>query len=468
LSEEFKIKFLFIYPPSRRLKLSPKKSIKDFARAPPLGILYLGKILEKNGYDVEVLDLNGRNIPGEQLKGYVGSADAVGMTLYSGESLDISTEICKKIKDYDSDIPLIIGGPHCCYYPEKAIYSHSADICVIREGENIIKPVMEALRGKRKLSSIPGIYYRTKSGIKNTKPADQIHDLDSIPFPSRHLVKDYDYGYISGIKFSKGKTTSILTSRGCAYSCRFCGLHYVAPGYRRRSIDNITEEIDEIISQGYETLMFVDDNFLQHKKEVIKIMDYIIETDSNLRLWIENARVDSVDRELYKKLRDAGVDTIFYGIESGNQDILDYYNKKITISQIKKAVKLSKEMGFIVSGSFIFGAPIETEKHLNNTRIFAKKLPLDSALFFSFNYMLGSPIWEEAVIEGKIKPDEFAVDADASKGLGNFTHEELSNYVSYAYRSFYFNVKLWIRELKRAITKRDFRLIKLGINFLTP
>ena len=165
-------------------------------------------------------------------------------------------------------------------------------------------------------------------------------------------------------------------------------------------------------------------------------------------------------------MKKAGVETIYYGIESGNQEVLDYYNKRITLSQIEKAVKLSKEMGFIVTGSFIFGAPIETKKHLENTKKFAKKLPLDGAYFYPFNYRIGSQIWDEAVAEGIIDKEEFFLLPNMDRGLGNFSTEWLLKYVDKAYKSFYFSPRFWIRELIRAFTKRDFRILRQSADIL--
>ena len=463
------MKFLFIYAPLQKLELGPNKNIyiKKGGRAPPLGVLYLGKVLENNGYDVEVIDFQCEEMSDQRLENKIRSVDAVGMTIYSGRSLETTTRLGKLIKDLDPNLPLVIGGPHLCFRSESVLMDHNADICVIREAEHTIKPLLEAIEGKRKLSSIPGIYYKENNEIKRNKPSELIQDLDSLPFPARHLVEKYDYGFVAGTRFSKGKTTSIVTSRGCAYGCRFCALHYVVPGFRKRSIENIKLEIDEIIDQGYKTLIFHDDNFLQNKKEAIQMMDYFIEKDADLQLWIEQARVDSADKELYKKMRKAGVDTIYFGIESGNQDVLDYYNKRITIPQIKKAVKLSKEMGFIVSGSFIFGAPIETKEHLDNTRKFVNSLKLDAAYFYPFNYLFGSPIWDEAVKEGKLKPDELCIVPDKRRSLGNFTDEWLIKYVDNAYKKFYFNPKFWARHFYRAFTKGDYRLLKLAFSLLS-
>ncbi len=463
------MKFLFIYPPSGNLEIGPKKNLSVGAHVPPIGILYLAKILELNSYDVEVLDLNAEKFNNNTIKNKILSSDIIGMTLYSDKyAIMNSIMLSKLIKEVDPDIPLIIGGPHCSYFPKKSMLNHNADICVKGEAEHIIVQIAESIQGKKKLTNIPGIYYRKKNCIKNTLPPKQIKNLDSIPFPARHYVDKYNYGYISNIKISKGKTTSMLTSRGCPYSCKFCGLNFIVPGYRKRSFENVKNEIEEIIDLGYKTLVFVDDNFLLDKKNAIKIMDFIIEKDADIRIWIEQARVDSADRILYEKMRDAGVEIIDFGIESGSSEILNYYNKNITLSQISDAVNLSKEMGFFVVASFILGAPIETEYHINKTIKLSKSLPLDGVYFFNFLYMIGSPLWNEKIKEGKIKPDEFFIWPDKKRGLGNFTENELIKYVNKAYFNYYFNPHLWLRELYFALSKKDFRFIKLGLKILLP
>lgn len=135
---------------------------------------------------------------------------------------------------------------------------------------------------------------------------------------------------------------------------------------------------------------------------------------------------------------------------------------------IREAVNLSKEMGFYANGSFILGAPIESKKHIQKTIKFAKSLPLDAVFFYDFQYLIGSPIWDEAVKEGKITPDQFIVYSDSRKNLGNFTPEELKKFLSNAFISYYVNPKLWIRELAEAISKKDFRLIKMGLKTFLP
>lgn len=462
------MKVLFIHPASGQLEFASKKYISTDAYLPPLGILYLAKMLELNGHEVEVIDCNAEGVQNEKIKRAVQSCDAVGMTLYS-ETIEQrnSVFLSNLVKNDDADIPLILGGAHCSLQPEQSLIDHHADVSVPGLGELTITPLIEALEGKKRLSSIPGIYYREGETIHHTKPAPVLKDLDVLPFPARHLVDKYEYGFMHGKKVAIGRLTTLTTSRGCNFRCRFCNLHAHIPYCKLRSVENITAEIKEIVKEGYDTLVFVDDNFMIQRKRVEEIMDFIIQNEINLRLWIWGARADTTERHLFEKMRNAGVEVINFGIESGSQKVLDYYKKKLTLAEIQSAVKLSKEMGFFVTATFIIGAPIETKEDIEQTIKFSKSLPIDSAVFYLFNYTYKSPLWEEAVQQGKINSDEFRVVPDSQRGLGNFTLEELMNFTLKANKSFFMSPHRWMRTMYDAFAKRNFRFLGMGIRMFT-
>jgi radical SAM superfamily enzyme YgiQ (UPF0313 family) len=461
------MKVLFIFPGPGGFELAPKLRISTGAFLPPLGLLYLAKMLELQGHTVKVIDCNTEEYSEDFFRNTVQSSDAVGMTIYSGpKNLEKSLFLAKKIRQFAPDIPFIIGGPHCTIGPENALRYHDADIAVCGEAEYVIATLIDALEGKRSLSSIPGIIYREKDKLLRTKPNQQILDLDLLPFPSRHLVEKNIYGYVYGTKLIKGKVASLIGSRGCPHRCTFCQVSSFLPKYRARSSQNIIQEIDEIESAGYNAIAFVDENFIVDKKKIETIMDHIIQQRYNLTLWIMDTRVDSADRKLYGKMRDAGVTNIFFGIESGNQDILDFYNKKVTLAQVRDAVNLSKEMGFLVGGNFIIGAPIETKKHIQDTILFAKSLPLDTVIFNHFAYPWGAPIWHEAVRQGKIDSNEFLVISDSKRGLAKFSAKEIDDLCMKAYRNFFFNPRYWYREIAYSLSNRDFSILDLGLQML--
>jgi radical SAM superfamily enzyme YgiQ (UPF0313 family) len=462
------LKFLFIYPSSGKFEFASDKFGSSKSLLPPIGLLYLASILEQNGYETEIIDLNAEEINKESLRKSVLSSDVIGLTLHSEKrELEISMMITDFIKKISPYTPIIIGGPHCSMVPETALNQHHADICAKGPACHIILSIAEALEGKCELSEIPDICYKLNDKIIHTKISDGLDNLDEIPFPARHLVEKYDYGYMYGVKLSKGKTTSISFSQGCPFHCRFCNLRVHMRSYKSRSITNLTKEIDELISKEYKTIAFVDDNFIVNKKDVEKIMDYFIEKNADISIWILDARIDSADRDLFKKMKKAGVEHIYFGIESGNQDVLDFYNKKISLEQIRNAVNLSNKMNFFTTASFILGAPIETCDHIENTIKFAKSLPLDVSVFYPFGYVYKSDLWKEAVNNGKIESDEQIVLCDSERGLGNFTTKEIMDYTTKAQKNFYMNPKLWMRNFLKGISRGNFNHLKVGLKLIS-
>jgi len=294
-------------------------------------------------------------------------------------------------------------------------------------------------------------------------------DLDSLDFPDRSLIKHYSYGKenITGITyFARGKITTIMTSRGCPFNCKFCVSKSIFKKCRLRSAENVVMELEEI-SKDYESVFVVDDNFLMDKKKAHKIMDLLIQKNLDLDIWISGVRITDADKELFKKMKKAGVKSLEFGIESGNQEILDYYNKKITLKQVEKSVKLSKKIGFFTVGNFILGAPIEIEKHINDTISFAKKLNLDFAFFYGFNFLKGSEIWEDAYKQGKINENEMFVPCDSRRNLCNFTPDELRESLSRAFLSYYISPKYLISQFIRSIfLYRHLRVFKAGLILL--
>ncbi len=436
---------------------------------PPLGLQCIGASLENDGHEVEIIDLCLEKNSEEHLKNSLMSSDAVGISVYSNDYVSV-INISKKIKELDSDIPLIIGGPHCTFYPDRCLYDiPHADISVIGEGEHVIVNISQFFQGKKNLSDIQGIYYRENNQIKKGKPLKIIKDLDSLHFPARHLVNKYDYGKIGNSYMYKPKFTSMISSRGCPFRCRFCaryGNFVKGWGFRQRSAESVVQEIQEIDGK-YGSVMISDDCFLANSKRANTIMDSLIEIGTNIDLIIEGARVDSADREVYKKMKKANVKLVGYGIESGNQDVLDFYNKQVTLDQIRAAVQLGHEMGFITMGTFIFGAPIETKKHIKKTIKFAFSLPLDIALFSPLYYVMGSQLWDEFIKNKKHVKDEYSIITDSRKGLGNLTAEELTKYTVETSKRFYLRPSYILGQIYRAFVRKDFRLLKNGLKIIT-
>jgi anaerobic magnesium-protoporphyrin IX monomethyl ester cyclase len=450
----------FSFPPIKNADLDAQISY-----APPLGLLYLASSLENNGHTVEIIDCFFEDKPEQTIQRSLDSTDAVGLSVFT-DYVGSSVRISNLIKEKDPDIPVIIGGPHVTFHPNKAFADiPSADFAMEGEGEYSIIELMKALQGSEKFSQVPGIYYRDHGEIKTGKPPTMIENLDLLPFPARHLVDKYEYGKLRGVYFRKPKFTSFLTSRGCPFHCRFCN-HIVLrlQKYRERSIDNVLDEFQQI-SENHSSVYIVDDTFFTNEKRVAKIMDGLIELGSNFEIYILGGRVGVGEKDLFEKMKKAGVKFIFFGLESGSQDLLDYYKKEFTLDQIRKTIHLAHEMDMYTAGSFIFGAPFETKEHFERTIKFACSLPLDTTYWHLLKYEYSSRLWNEAVKRGLIDSNTDApyVIADLKRGLCNFSREELEKYCKKAFVRFYFRPHYLIKEFAKVIRKKDFVMLKAGL-----
>ena len=232
---------------------SNRKKPTTSVLCPPLGLLYIGRSLEDEGHKVEFIDVLLEKHPMETIKRSLQNADVVGIkVLYC--ALQEAASTAQNIKEIDPSIPIIIGGPQPTYHATTALDDiKAADISLEGEGELAVKEIAQAIQGDKKLSEIPGVFYRENNTIKRGKAVEFIKDLDSIQFPARHLADKYnsEYGKINNGYFFKPPVTSIATSRGCPFVCRFCSRHvsehFTAMKYfRQRSAENVVEEIFEI------------------------------------------------------------------------------------------------------------------------------------------------------------------------------------------------------------------------------
>jgi len=294
---------LLIYPQQIGMKLSPSTFLKKMgAYSPPLGLLYLARVLERSGNTVEIVDYNAEQFNKSELERKVISNDLIGISVTT-QSLEFTSDLIQTIEEINQHKPIILGGSHCILNKEKTLHDFDVEVSVLGEAEYIIDDIVQGIYNEEKLSNIPNIVYRNGEKIVVNPGNTQINNLDDISFPARHLVEKYDYGYVNDVKLFRGKTTAICTSRGCPFHCNFCSVVSLFPGYYQRSAENVMAEINEIVNDGYKTVIIVDDNFMVDTKRLIKILEHIIRHDFDLNLIVNGARVDSGDEEIFKLMK---------------------------------------------------------------------------------------------------------------------------------------------------------------------
>ncbi len=377
----------------------------------PLGLAYIAAVLENEGNDVEIIDMNAEKMSNRQLQRRVADADLVGITGMITEYQQI-LRITNLIKEADKQIVVVLGGPLATTLPRELLQASQADFVVIGEGERTIVKLVSAMRHGNSFTDVEGIAYREGSHIVVTRPAEPIANLDTIPFPARHLlninhyVQNQFHNFSSDMKgFGKIKSTNLITSRGCPYSCTFCFHDIWGHRWRARSPENIVAEMESLYQEyGVNGFFFNDDTFVLDRSRVFEFCNLLKERELNVA-WYCNGRVNLMTKELLEAMYRAGCREIAYGIESGNQEMLDSLKKNITIDQVRNVVKWTKDAGISANGFFIIGLPGETKGAIRQTIAFAEELDLD---FYGFSLLAplpGTELYSLALERGLIQTD---------------------------------------------------------------
>ncbi|TXT66729.1 MAG: Methyltransferase [Promethearchaeota archaeon] len=382
---------------------------------PPLGILSIIASLKQAGYHNSVLfDQHATKIQTKHLLSKIKELDpsVIGFNSLTDISMALrSVYIAQKIKRWNPNIKICFGNYHATFNHDRILKKYPfIDICVRGEGERTFLELIEKIENQKDLTDIGGITYRDGDGkIRINKDRPLIEALDELPFPDRTALGDVKYSQnYGGINADYGNFTTIQTSRGCTFNCAFCCQARIShQKWRNKSIDRVIEELHYLEELGYTNLFFVDDNFSNNPKRTIELCKAIRKNRLDF-VWLTEQRVDLVRRDMIQEMRNAGCRTISLGIESANQRILDYFNKKITPKMAQDAARLVKKAGIdFIMGTFLIGAPSETLQEIKNTLSFAHQLNIDFPQFHIFGAIPGTDVWKRLVEEEKIDPEKY-------------------------------------------------------------
>lgn len=452
-----KTKVILINPP---LKASEQAgSLKKIANIiMPLGIGYVAAVLKENDFPIEVIDcvplgLNKKNL-GEILK--KKNVDVVAFTA-TIISIDHAIETAKYLKKIlRKETLFVIGGPHFTSLPERTMKEKCFDFGVIGEGEETFLEFINHIEKKKKdYSKIKSlVWWKNKKLIINPR-RDFIKDLDKLPYPARELFPDQkNYTPMPG-GYKRLPFGHMVTSRGCPYRCTFCDRSVFGNMFRARSPEKVVDEIEFLIKKyKVKEVKFYDDLFTKDKERVVNICNEILKRKLDIT-WSCSARVDSVNFELLKIMKKAGCWQIDYGVESGNQEVLNKMRKGITLKQSEQAVWWAKRIGMKARAFIIIGMPGETKKSIRDTINFVKKLQLDVVAFYAVMIYPGNELYDIVKSEGRLLHEDFTqfsslIDVKDSKlhyvpeGL---TEEYIRKSISRAYKEFYLRPNYILRQV---------------------
>ncbi len=326
---------------------------------PPLGLGYIATVLQKNGYVCKILDLYLKDVSMKNLTEIMEESkpSVIGISTTT-ETYKSGIRLAGKVKELSSGIPVLMGGPHVTFEYEAALRSGVVDIVTRGEGEITTLELCNALiRKKGKLADIDGIVYLKEGQVICNKSRAMICDLDSLPFVDRSLFDIEKYSVPS----------SISTSRGCPGRCIFCAASGLSGGkYRMRSPGSIVREFEYLKSLGFKKVQIIDDTMTASIKRLNAILDLLLEKKLDM-IWACESRVDVVTKELLEKMYRAGCRSIQFGVEAGNQEMLDCLKKNITLEQIRNAFRWCNELGINSASCLIIGQPFDTKETISQT-----------------------------------------------------------------------------------------------------
>jgi len=456
--------------PAMKLLLVNPSQINVYGKSavssqPHMGLAYIASVLEEAGHHVSVIDADFDKVNPRRTGEIVSSRgiDAVGLTATT-PVVESAIEIARAVKQARPQAVVIIGGVHATVMPSTFEAEDAFDYIVQGEAEKTILELLRAIESGEEPTGVPGLSFKKDGRRIRTGKRRPVEDLDSIPFPARHLFSSKQYRY-PGTMYAPA--FGIQTSRGCPARCSFCQtMEMCGQKVRFRSAASVVDEMETLIKKFKAREIHVwDDNFAASKERVFQIRDEIGRRGLKpLISFTSGIRVDTAcDGRVLEAMREMGGYSIAFGVESGDQDILDRIQKGITLDQVRRAVSLAKKLGFEVWIFMMLGFPDDDERTMKRTIEFAKELDPHIVKFHILKPYPGSRVHEEMKRDGLIGDFNYR-----HYGLHTFpVHRtkhvpaaKIREYQKAAYRTFYLRPSVWMRQLPRM---RSFCRIKSNL-----
>lgn len=377
----------------------------------PLGVLYIAAVLTRDGFDVEVLDADVDGLTVDEIADRIlaGEPDLVGFSLMTPQLLT-GLAAAALIKAAQPDLPIVLGGAHVDSTKADVFeMSDAFDLAVHGEGESPLLEVCRLARDQgtadvvRHARDVSNVVYRGDDGEVVVNPSRAfVVDLDELP--------TVDYDLIDVTKYSiptmSGRfVLSMMLSRGCPFKCTFCDAP-ITMGTKLRfwSIERVLKDIRYYMEKyGVTNFVFKDSTFTAHKKWAREFCQALIDSGLNIK-WRCNTRVNLVPPALLELMAEAGCYVINFGVESGHPDVLKRIKKEVDLEDVADAHERCRKLGIRTYATFLMGNPGETDETARATIDLAKSIRPSLAMFFVSTAYPGTPMYDEGVLDGTVKP----------------------------------------------------------------
>jgi len=426
-----------------------KAQEKNMGAIPPLNLCYVASMIREFRHEAGLIDLQVERYSFNELIARIKEyqPDLLGFTITTYLFHPVLDWI-KQIKQ-TTGIPVLVGGFHLNFYPTETMAHSEIDFAIIGNARETLRNFLRCYKNPDAYKKIEGLCYRRKGQVyinqpKKRRPAD----LETMPPPARDLLKNDLYG---NFICRKKNFTAMLTGIGCPFQCKYCAS--VSSFCFMRSPQNVVDEIEECFYKyNIREIDFYDQTFTVDKKRALEICEEIIKRKIKI-IWTIRTRTDLIDRELLKKMKEAGLYRIMYGIESADQEILDRLGKNEQLSRIAEIIHLTRKFKISVFGFFMFGCPGENLKSLKKTKQFALSMPFDEIQVTRFTLFPGTKFYQE--YRTKTGKDDYwsryILDRKNTAKLPlldtSFTPAEIEKYIKVMYLRFYIRFGILLKKL---------------------
>ena len=440
------MKITFINPPQTNSKYKFLGVV-----APSLGIGYMAAVLEKNGYDVDVIDASALELTYDEIGEEIlkRDPDIVSISALT-PTIGVALDSADKIKQVKPDTVVVLGGYHPTFEYKSVLEEESVDVVVRGEGEYTLLELVQTIEKHGDLKTVHGLAFHDENdgSLVLTPDRPVVQDLDELPFPAFHLFPMEKYRILN----ITTNVATIITTRGCPMQCSFCSsaaLH--GNKLRRRSYSNVVDEIQmRLLEENIDTIAFMDDTFTLNKRFVYDFCREI--KRRNLKFWWGcTSRVDTLDEELLQTMKDAGCITIFICVESADQQTLDKMNKNITVAKTENAFKLARKVGIRTIASCVIGMPEDTRSSIQRTIDYVKKLNPNYALYSLATPYPGTRFYNETFKKNLISITDWSKYTLLNPVLETVdcTSKELRSIQKKAFLKFYLRPTYLIRQVSQ-------------------
>ncbi len=470
------MKVLFLRNDIGSLNIQRKKIMKNFGLYPPIALCQMAAIAREAGHEVHLIDAMAYKTDFDHTIQMVidYSPDLIAFSLWT-TTFHVDMELAKELKKKLPHSKQVIGGPHLDLYATETMTANPfVDYAVHGEGEQTFVELLAFLSNEFSIEEIKGLLYRDSGNIVKNPSRDKVENLDDIPFPAIDLLP---LGKYHSIMAKNNKPIYVLTTRGCPYKCVYCVDQQFGRSVRLHSPEYVIKYIKWLVNDlGINEIHYYDDTFTLNKKRTLEICKKIQEEKLNIP-WTIRTRVDNLNQEIVEALWNAGCYRIGFGVESGNQEIMDLMKRGITLEQVRKAFVLTREYPFEIIANFMIGYLDESKSTYKNTIDFAIELDPDFAYFSITQVEPCSDLFNQASKLNLVNPDEwhdYVLGKIDMVNLNNYflpgkdySIDDLDKMLSLAYIKFYLRPsKVWQQFKKVKDIKMFLRKFKMSMGMI--